>query len=209
MAKLSLRSGDKRFFLLLQQAAANVAKMGTEFHGLLRDWDYIKDRVGILAELERDGDAITHDIQKLLYRSFITPLDREDISLIARALDDIADRIHSVADVMLLYHVDVPTPKAREMVDVIVRGTAEVAKAIQLLDSELDHEELRRRSESLNEIENLGDHLYQQAVADLFEHEPDDLNLVKWRKIYELMESAVDGCESVADVLEGVAIKYT
>ncbi len=209
MAKLSLRSGDKRFFLLLQQAAANVAKMGTEFHGLLKDWDYIKDRVGILAELERDGDAITHDIQKLLYRSFITPLDREDISLIASALDDIADRIHSVADVMLLYHVDVPTPKAREMVDVIVRGTAEVAKAIQLLDSELDHDELRRRSESLNEIENLGDSLYRQAVADLFEHETDDLNLVKWRKIYELMESAVDGCESVADVLEGVAIKYT
>jgi len=209
VAKLSLRSGDKRFFLLLQQAAANVAKMGTEFQGLLNDWDYIKDRVGILSDLEHDGDAITHDIQKMLYRSFITPLDREDISLIARTLDDIADRIHSVADVMLLYRVDAPTPKARELVELIVRGTGEVEKAIQLLDSELDHNELRRRSEELNQIENSGDQLYRTAVADLYEHETNDLNLVKWRKIYEMMESAVDGCEAVADVLEGIAIKYT
>jgi len=209
VVKLSLRSGDKRFFLLLQQAAANVAKMGTEFQGLINDWDYVKDRVSILSDLEHDGDAITHDIQKMLYRSFITPLDREDIALIARSLDDIADRIHSVAAVMLLYRVDVPTPKSREIVDVLVRGTSEVEKAIQLLDSELDHDELRRRSESLNEIENLGDRLYREAVADLYEHETDELNLVKWRKIYELMESALDGCETVADVLESVAIKYT
>jgi len=209
VVKLSLRSGDKRFFLLLQQAAANVAKMGTEFQGLINDWDYVKDRVSILSDLEHDGDAITYDIQKMLYRSFITPLDREDIALIARSLDDIADRIHSVADVMLLYRVDVPTPKSREIVDVLVRGTSEVEKAIQLLDSELDHDELRRRSESLNEIENLGDRLYREAVADLYEHETDELNLVKWRKIYELMESALDGCETVADVLESVAIKYT
>lgn len=209
MAKLSLRSGDKRFFLLLQQAAANVAKMGTEFHGLLNDWDYIKDRVSILADLEHDGDAITHDIQKMLYRSFITPLDREDISLIARTLDDIADRIHSVADVMLLYRVDAPTTKAREIVELIVRATAEVEKAIQFLDNQLDHEELRRRGEELNQIENQGDRLYREAVADLYEHETNDLNLVKWRKIYEMMEAAVDGCEAVADVLEGIAIKYT
>jgi uncharacterized protein len=209
VAKLSLRSGDKRFFLLLQQAAANVAKMGTEFQGLLSDWDYIKDRVNILADLEHDGDAITHDIQKMLYRSFITPLDREDISLAAGALDDIADRIHSAADVMLLYRVDIPTPKAREMVDVLVRGTTEVEKAIQLLDSELDHDELRRRGEAINQVEKLGDRLYREAVADLYEHEADDLNLVKWRKIYEMMESALDGCEAVADVLESIAIKYT
>jgi uncharacterized protein len=209
VVKLSLRSGDKRFFLLLQQAAANVVKMGKEFQGLLNDWDYLKERVDILDDLEHDGDAITHDIQKMLYRSFITPLDREDISLVARTIDDIADRIHSAADVILLYRVDVPTAKAKEIVEVIVRSTVEVEKAVQLLNSEFDHEELRRRGDELNQIEKLGDQLYREAVADLYENETDDLNIVKWRKIYELMESAVDGCEAVAGALESVAIKYT
>lgn len=209
MVSLTNRAGDKKFYVLLQQSTNNIVKMAKEFNELVHVWDYTRERVKILSDLEQDGDAITHDIFHLCYRSFITPLDREDLSAIASALDDVADRIHSAADVMMLYKIDGPTETAKELTNLIEQTSIEVEAGVASLFDKIKHEELRNRTKEINHLENVGDRIYRKAVVDLLSSDCDDAYLIKWRKVYELMESTMDGCEFVADVLEGIALKYT
>ncbi len=208
MVNLGSQKRDNKFYALLQQATANIVKMAKELKELIHVWDYTTERVTILTDLEQDGDAITHEIMKLCYRNFITPLDREDIGAIARAIDDVADSIHAAADVLLLYKVELPTEKAKELTSVIERVAIEVEGGIASLFGRINHDELLKRTKEINHLENLGDEIYRAAVAGLLESDNEDLYVVKWRKVYELMESAIDDCEFVADVLEGVSMKY-
>ena len=145
----------------------------------------------------------------LLNRTFITPFDREDICSLASSLDEIADHINSAADAMLLYRVGTPTEKARELSDVILQATTEVKGAVSEIGGNIDKTRLFKYSVEINRLENLGDKLYHAALAELFANAQDIANLVKWREIYEYMELALDACETVAAVLEGVAIKYS
>ncbi len=206
--KLSLLPKDKRFSILFQQGAENIVKMAKQFSELIYVWEHVRERVSILAELERDGDAITHDIMALLHRTFITPFDREDISLLAHSIDDIADRIHSAADTMLVYRIEGPTDRAKELVDLIVQATAEVEKAMSGISGSIDRTLIQKQCVEINRLENIGDSIYRLALADLFSNSKDMAHVVKWREVYEDMESSIDGCEVVADVLEEIALKY-
>lgn len=208
MAKLSLFPKDRRFSLLFQQGAENIVKMAGEFKQLIYLWENVKERVAMLSDMERDGDAITHDVMTLLHRTFITPFDREDISLLARSLDDIADRIHSTADVMFLCGIERPSDQAKEMADILSQATAELEKAVQDISGHIDQNQLLKRCVEINRLENLADNLYRAALADLFSGSTDVIQVIKWREIYEDMESAIDGAEEAANVLEGVALKY-
>ena len=209
MPKFSLVPREKKFFILFQQGAENMAKMARELKDLVYLWQNVEGKVSIISDLEQDGDAITHEVMSLLNRTFITPFDREDICALAASLDDIADRIHSAADAMLLYRVVTPTEKAKELADVIMQATTEVAGAVSGIGGTIDKNRLFKYSVEINRLENLGDNLYRAALAELFANTQDITNLVKWREIYEDMELAINGCETVASVLEGVAIKYS
>jgi uncharacterized protein len=208
LPKLSFLPKDRRFSILFEQSASNVVKMAAEFKELVNTWKNPKQRVDILADMEHDGDAITHDIMALLHRTFITPFDREDISALARSLDDVADRIHSTADTMFLYGISAPSPGACEISDLIAEAASEVAKAVTEISGRIDRTHLLQHCVEINRIENLGDNLYRTALADLFAGSTDVFNVIKWREIYEYMESTIDGTEIVADVLEGMALKY-
>jgi uncharacterized protein len=208
VAKFTLFPKETRFFAFFEQQAENIVKMAEQLKDMIYVWQNIKERAAIIADMEQDGDAITHDIMKLLYRSFITPLDREDISSLANSLDNIADHIHSIADTLYLYKIEEPTDKAREFCDIILKAVLEVEGSVSEIKSKINQPDVLKRCVTINQIENSGDVVYRAALAELFD-KPNDISLiVKWREIYKHMESTIDGCEDFANILESIAMKY-
>lgn len=208
MFKLSFLPQEKKFFVLFEQSAHNAVKIAQQLRDMIHIWENVKERVGVIADLEHQGDAITHQIIALLHRTFVTPFDREDIALLARSLDDVTDFVYAAADAMLLYKVERPTSRARELSDIVVEVALEVERAVSEIRGRIERNRLLKRCVEINRLENVGDDVYRAAVAELFADSKDTTYLIKWRDIYEHMESAIDRCEEIADVLDGVALKY-
>lgn len=208
MFKLSLLPREKKFSVLFEQSAQNAVKTAQQLKDMVYIWENVRERAGIIADLEHQGDAITHEIIAQLHRTFVTPFDREDIALLANSLDDITDFIHAAADAMLLYKVERPTNKAKELADNVLQAVVEVEKAITEMHGRIDRDQLLRRCVEINRLENLGDGIYRSALAELFTDSADTAYLIKWREIYEYVERATDRCEDVANILEGVVLKY-
>jgi predicted phosphate transport protein (TIGR00153 family) len=208
LPRFSLFPREEKFFVLFEQSAQNVVKIAQQLRDMVNMWENVKERVGTIATLEHEGDAITHQIIAQLHRTFVTPLDREDIALLAESLDDITDFIHSAADAMFIYKVERPTDRAKELVDIVVQTVIEVEKGISAIHGRIDRDKLLKLCVEINRLENVGDNVYRLALAELFVSSADFAYLVKWREIYEDIETAVDRCEDVANVLEGVALKY-
>jgi len=154
------------------------------------------------------GDTITHQIIARLNRTFVTPFDREDIALLAHSLDDVTDFIHAAADAMFIYKIECPAPRAQELADIIVQAATEVEKAMPQLRRPKELKQILERCVELNRLENMADRVFRSAMGELFEDSTDIAYIIKWREIYEYMESATDRCEDVANVLEGVALKH-
>ncbi len=209
MVKLPFIPREGKFFVLFEQSAQNTLKTAHQLSDLLHNWENAADKLNVITELEHEGDSITHQIIAQLHSTFITPFDREDIALMAHSLDDVTDFLEAAADAMLLYKVEKPTDRAKELADVIVHQTEEVAKALSELRSKTDLKRILRRCVEINRWENEADGVYRSALAELFANEKDITEIIKWREIYEYMETATDRCEDVANVLEGVALKYT
>ncbi|GAH83464.1 unnamed protein product, partial [marine sediment metagenome] len=172
-------------------------------------WEDVEGRVDEITKLEHEGDTITHQIMAQLNRTFVTPFDREDIALLAHTLDDVTDFIHAAADAMLIYKIDYPNQRAKELADIIVQAASEVERAIPRLRQHSN--ELKRILEhcvEINRLENMADRVFRSAQAELFSNTTDITQVIKWREIYEHMEAATDRCEDVANVLEGVALKH-
>jgi hypothetical protein len=206
--RLSLIPKEKKFFALFEQGTQNAVKIAQQLKDMLSIWENVKERVGVINDLEHQGDAITHQIFDQLHRSIITPFDREDIALLAHSLDDVADFIHAAADAMLLYKIERPTNRARELADIVVQAVAEVEKAVSEMHDRIGRKQLLKRCVEINRLENLGDIVYRSAMAELFDDSANYATLIKWREIYNHMESVIDRCEDIANILEGVAIKY-
>lgn len=207
--KLSFIPQDGRFFILFEESAHNAVEVATKLKELLYDWTNVEDKIATIADLEHKGDNVTHHIAEQLHRTFVTPFDREDITMLSHTLDDVTDFIHSAADAMLLYRVSEPTQRAKELADVIVEITVEVERAVAILNKKLDQRQMLKHCVEINRLENVADRIYRSALAELFANATDVVYIMKWREIYEHMETATDRCEDVANVLEGVAIKYS
>ena len=208
MFKLSFIPREKKFFVLFEQSAQNAVKITQQLKDMVYIWENVKERAGIIADLEHQGDAITHQIFGQLHRSVITPFDREDIALLAHSLDDVTDFIHAAADAMLLYKVERPTRRAKELAEIAVQAVAEVEKAVSEMHDRAGRNGLLKRCVEINRLENMGDTVYRSAMAELFDDSADMAGLIKWREIYSHMESVIDRCEDIANILEGVSIKY-
>jgi len=206
--RLSLIPKEKKFFALFEQGTQNAVKIAQQLKDMVSIWENVKERVGVINDLEHQGDAITHQIFDQLHRSIITPFDREDIALLAHSLDDVADFIHAAADAMLLYKVECATNRAKELADLVVQAVAEVEKAVSEMHDRVGRKQLLKRCVEINRLENLGDIVYRSAMAELFDDSANYATLIKWREIYNHMESVIDRCEDIANILEGVAIKY-
>lgn len=209
LTRISLVPREKKFFALFEQSAQNAVTTAQQLKDLVCVWDNVKERVQVIDDLEHQGDAINHQVMALLRNTFITPFDREDIALLANSLDDVTDFINSASDAMFLYNVEAPTARAKELADILVEAVAEVERAIIGIRDRIDRDTLLRQCVEINRIENTGDHVYRAATAELFADSTNVANLIKWREIYQHMESAIDSCEDVAKALEGIALKYT
>ena len=208
MAKFSFIPREGKFFDLFIESARNGVKIARSLKDMLDNWENIGVKVAEITELEHEGDSITHQIAALLHRSFITPFDREDIALLAHTMDDIADFIHATADAIFIYKIEQPTQRSRELAETIVQAAEEVEKAVMLLGCHAKMKQIVVHCVELNRLENRADKIYRSALGELFEDSKDTAYIIKWREIYEHMESATDRCEDVANVLEGVALKH-
>ncbi|GAI56369.1 unnamed protein product, partial [marine sediment metagenome] len=199
---------EEKFFDLFEESARNMVKAAQGLKEMVDTWKNIEGRVGEITELEHQGDTITHQIMAQLNRTFVTPFDREDIALLAHTLDDVTDFIHAAADAMLIYRVDSSSQRAKELADIIVQAAAEVERAMPQLRHRAALKQIFTRCVEINRLENMADRVFRSAMAELFGNTTDLAQVIKWREIYEHLESATDRCEDVANVLEGVALKH-
>jgi len=208
MVRLSFMPREQKFYDLFEESARNAVKAAQALKEMVDSWQFIDSHVAEITEMEHGGDTITHQVMSLLHRTFITPFDREDIALLAHTMDDIVDFIHSAADSMFIYKITGPTKRAQELADVIVQGAIEVEKAISGLRHKSEFKKMLEQCVEINRLENVADRIYRAAIGELFDNTSDIAQIIKWREIYEHMESATDRCEDVADVIEGVALKH-
>ncbi len=209
MPKFSIMPKEGKFFKLFAESAENAVEISQKLKDLICMWDNIEDRVAGITDLEHKGDNITHEIITEARRTFLMVFDREDTKQLAHALDDVTDFIHSAADFMLIYKVEQPTERAKELVNIIVDITQETQKAIDLLTNNINQPQLLKHCIEIHRMENEADRVYRAALVELFANTKDELLLIKWREIYENLETVTDKCEDVANVLEVWSIKYT
>jgi len=199
---------EEKFFELFEESARNMVKASQVLREMMNTWEFVEGRVAEITELEHVGDTITHQIMAQLNRTFVTPFDREDIALLGHTLDDVTDFIHAAADAMLIYKIDNPTRRAKELADIIVQAATEIERAMPRLRHRAELKQILGYCVEINRLENMADRVFRAAMAELFDDAVDTALVIKWREIYEHMESATDRCEDVANVLEGVALKH-
>jgi predicted phosphate transport protein (TIGR00153 family) len=201
---LRLTPQKREFFDLFTQASANAREIAHTLVDLLADWPASRDRLRDIRELETEGDRLTREVINLLNRTFVTPLDRDDMYRLATAIDDICDYVDEAADNIDAYEVrDVPR-RAQEQADVIHRAAARLHDAVGLLEGFRDSQ---KQLVAVRTLEDEGDRIAREAISELFAGDPDPVSLVRWKDIHEQLEEAVDACETAADVLEAILVK--
>jgi len=201
---------DTSFFDLFDQLAGKVLDAARALEEMLERWDRLEARVREMKDLEHECDAITHRTFDKLNLTFITPLEREDIHELASRLDDIVDHIDSTASRLVIYGVKKPTDEAKLLAQVLTRTCIEVQKAVAGLRNLKDPALLSRLSVEINRLENESDDILRLALKRLFERQNGDvLEVIKLKEIYEKLESAVDRCEDVANVIQAVVLRHT
>ncbi|MDQ6670430.1 MAG: DUF47 family protein [Chloroflexota bacterium] len=201
---------DDRFFDLFNRSAENTLEGARILHDLLINYVDVGRKARHLKDVEHTGDEITHEIFGALNRTFVTPIDREDISNLASALDDVIDWIEEVARRIHLYRIDQPTPIARQFAKVILEQTEQVARAVPLLEDRRQAEALSRATHEIHRLENEADDLLAEAVATLYDgvtEVPQLINAMRWSDLYQLLEDTTDKGEQVATVLSNIALK--
>ena len=205
MVKIRITPQTKEFFHLFSGASANCVAIGHELVALLESYPAgAEDRIAKIKELEHQGDRYTHDVIDLLNRTFVTPFDRDDIYQLAGALDDVCDHVDEAADKLSLYGVTAVGDAARKQADLILRATRKLDEAIRMLDGFKD---AKTTLIELRTLEDEGDRIVRQAIADLFRSGADTLDVIRWKDIHERLEEAVDSVENAADVLEAIVVK--
>ena len=195
---------EEKFFDLFEQAAENILAGAQALEQLIEAGGGDPTAVLKVEDLEHQGDRITHEIIRKLHRTFITPIDREDIHSLTKALDDCLDLIWAVAARMSLYKIAETPPEARRLGRIITDSCSELTKAIHSLRA---MKEVIPSCVEINRLENEADDLARDAIAHLFEGRHTPIDVIKWKEIYETMETATDRCEDVANIVEGIHLK--
>ena len=196
---------EVKFFDLFDQQAQNIIKASQLLRELVNNFADARAKAHAIKEVEHQGDLITHEIVRKLNTTFITPIDREDIHDLATRLDDVIDFIEAVAERLVVYRIKEITSACRAMADVIVQislATDRTIKCLRTLDPGF-HE----HTVEVNRLENSADNLLRDSLAALFEENGDPIEVIKWKEIYETMETVTDRCEDVANVIEGIILK--
>lgn len=202
--KLSLVPKEHDYFRMFSELAANLDAAAQLLVKFMNDGDRQSIAAAIL-EHEHVGDKIVHDIVRRLNKSFITPIDREDIYALVATADEILDSIEEAAGLMIIYRVGEATDYARRQAEVIAKATPILRECMDNLEKPKGLDE---RIIAVNSLENDGDRIEREAIASLFEGDTKCTDIIKWKDIYETLESAIDECEHVANVIESIVLKH-
>jgi len=196
---------EEKFFGDFLSMAEELQKGAKLLEEMLGGAKPIWDKAEEIKEVEHKCDFLTHEIIQRLNRTFVTPIDREDIFALARSLDDVMDAIDASAAVVRLYRLDTVRTGARELARVVSASTAEIHRALAALS---EGKSLAVHAVEINRLENEADRIHQQAVGQLFDEETNPISVLKWKETLDFLEQATDRCEDVANVIEGVAVKH-
>src|SRR5439155_11000742 len=195
---------ESKFFRMFADVSQNLTQGTRLLQDILKNPANMEPRLQNLQEIEHRGDEMTHGIITMLNQTFITPFDREDIHRLTSSLDDVLDFVNAAGVRLKLYKIDAPPPAAADLAALIVQQSEELARGVSLLENNrmvLEH------CVEVNRLENEADRVSRKAIAELFEHEKDPIQLIKIKELYEVLESATDKADEAANVLEGVALK--
>ena len=207
---LSFLPKENRFFFLLHQSALNIRDVARRLQDLMENFENVPAKVQEIKELEEFGDQIIHDITYSLHRTFVTPIDREDIMALAGRLDDVVDAIDEAAQYTLEYRIEEPTEHARHLATIIVQCADELERAVALLSTRGSKlKDILPISVEINRLENEADKVASRAMGELFSNDYEVLQILKWRDIYGDLEQATDYAEDAANVLEGIVLKHS
>tara|TARA_B100001750_G_scaffold163057_1_gene131779 strand:- start:10 stop:636 length:627 start_codon:yes stop_codon:yes gene_type:complete len=205
--KFSLLPRDDSFFLLLEESSANLKTTATQLLDLMENYTDVTSKVDNIKQSEEAGDSIIHRIMTQLHKSFITPLDREDIASLGEGLDDVVDCIEEAARYMVEYQIPQPTESARELSRIIVRCAETIEQAMGILKTRGSKlKTLLPLKDDLNKLENEADKVTSRAMGELFENYS-AIDIIKWKEVYSQLEGATDKCEEIAAIMEGIVIK--
>jgi predicted phosphate transport protein (TIGR00153 family) len=200
---------ETSFFDFFEQHAALTVEGAKEFLSLVATGANIEAKAKRIADIEHETDVITHRCVEALHKTFITPIDRDDIHRLITKMDDVMDFVEAAAERIALYEITVMTSEVRDLADVLVRASEQVALAAKGLRNLKDPQTILKLCVDINRLENEGDQILRRAVAKLFkENAGDPITVIKWKEIYENLESATDRCEDVANIIEGVVLEH-
>ena len=197
---------DEKFYALFREQAENIQTASRLLVSLFTDFHDVEKQVAEIKFLEHKGDQLVRTLMTKLNKTFITPIDREDIHALGSALDDVLDLVDAAAGRLITYKVKKVTPEAQQLAKVIAHGAEILVKAI----AQLNHpQNMLEYCEQLTLLEEEADWIKSECIARLFENAADPIEVIKWKEIYEVLEACTDKCEDVADVLEAVVLKST
>ena len=182
-------------------------KAAEALEDLLDNYDQVEHKVAHITELEHRGDFIVHEVMHLLMHTLIIPLDSEDIERLISALDDAVDKIEAAAVRMVIFRIEAPTERARQLGHLIHSAASELHQAMPNLREKKNFRLVTEHIKEINTIENNSDQILRDALVDIVNHRDDLFNLIRWKEVYEMLEEATDRMEDVADVLQRVVIK--
>ncbi|HEX4034257.1 MAG TPA: DUF47 family protein [Solirubrobacteraceae bacterium] len=199
-----LAPNEREYFTLFEQAGANLVRAAELLERLLATYPDESEIASVIHDCEHAGDQIVHDLISRLNQTFVTPFDREDILQLASALDDIVDLTDEVSDYLGVYKIEAPMEHAQQLAGILVRAARQIAEALSRMRG---FKNISEYTVAVHSLENEGDRVVRDAVGALFEGGIDPMVVIRWKDIYERLESAIDATERAANIIEGIVIK--
>ncbi len=198
---------EGKFFDLFIQHGELCVKGGKELVSLMTNFDDLEHRVHAIETIEKQADKVTHSTLELLHKTFITPLDRDDIHKLITRMDDILDLMEDVGQTIWLYDIKQITPEAKRLAELCQACCEKVLASVSLLHNMNNAREILSICAEIDRLESDADHVMRAAMSKLFREEPDVRNLIKLKAIYEILETVTDRCEDVANIVEGIIVE--
>ena len=202
-------SNREKYYDLFEELADKLEEGVKLFTEIIGNYAYSEYKVGKLKEIEHEADHITHQVYKRMHRMFLTPMDREDIYLLANKMDSVLDEVESAAVRMYLFRMKAPAPELVKITGILGEAVAKIRKVVFSVRKKQDAALILSLCVEINTLENEADQLYRAAMVRLFEEEKDAIELIKVKDIIGRIETAVDNCEDVSNIIEGIVLKYS
>jgi predicted phosphate transport protein (TIGR00153 family) len=198
---------EEKFFDYFNEASEKILAGIKLFKEMMQDLSTAADKTKKIKEVEHEADRITHETISKLHQTFITPIDREFIHSLITRMDDILDLIYAASERVLLFKITTSTAHALSLIDTLERAIIEVAKGVEGLSDLKNSKSVLNTCIEIHSLENEGDRIFRIALSELFNSNFDPTEIIKWKDIYETFEDAIDKCEDVANILEGIVLE--